>query len=82
MAAAQIARHFKIGRRTLIKYIATPVLPPARGDRASKLDAFKPAISELLELDPTAPSTVILERLRTLGFDGGVTAGQNPGVTA
>ena len=30
-------------------------------------------ISELLERDPTAPATVIAERIRTLGFDGGIT---------
>jgi hypothetical protein len=27
----------------------------------------------LLERDPAAPATVIAERLRTLGFDGGIT---------
>src|SRR5271157_1507148 len=69
----KIARHLKIGRRTIAKYIETPAPPTAHRDRASKLDAFKPAISELLERDPTAPATVILERLRTLGFDGGIT---------
>jgi transposase len=69
----KIARHLKIGRRTLVKYIKMPAPPPARRDRASKLDAFKPAISELLERDSTAPATVILERLRTLGFDGSIT---------
>src|ERR1700733_14658418 len=69
----KIARHLKIGRRTIGKYIATPAPAPVHRDRASKLDAFKPAISELLERDSTAPATVILERLRTLGFDGSVT---------
>jgi transposase len=69
----KIARHLKIGRRTLAKYIETPAPPPAHRDRASKLDAFKPAIGELLERDSTAPAAVILERLRPLGFDGGIT---------
>jgi transposase len=69
----KIARHLKIGRRTVAKYIETPAPPPTRRDRASKLDPFKPAIGELLERDPTAPATVIAERLRTLGFDGGIT---------
>lgn len=73
----KIARHLKIGRRTLVKYIETPAPPRAPRDRTSKLDAFKPAISELLERDSTAPATVILERLRTLGFDGGITIVKN-----
>jgi transposase len=55
------------------KYIETPAPPLTRRDRASKLDAFKPAINEFLERDATAPATVILERLRTLGFEGGIT---------
>jgi transposase len=69
----KIARHLHIGRRTVAKYLETPAPSPTRRDRASKLDAFKPAISELLERDPTAPATVITEHLRTLGFDGGIT---------
>ena len=46
----KIARHLKIGRRTLGKYIETPAPPPPRRDRVSKLDSFKSAINELLEL--------------------------------
>ena len=69
----KIARHLKIGRRTLAKYIQNPAPPPTRRDRASKLDPFKPAIAELLERDSTAPATVIAERIRTLGYDGGNT---------
>ena len=69
----KIARHLHIGRRTVAKYIQTPAPPPTHRDRASKLDPFKPAISELLERDATAPATVIAEHLRTLGFEGGIT---------
>jgi hypothetical protein len=69
----KIARHLHIGRRTVAKYMQTPAPPPTHRDRASKLDPFKAAISELLERDPTAPATVIAEHLRTLGFDGGIT---------
>ncbi len=65
----KIARHLKIGRRTLAKYIQTPAPPPTRRDRGSKLDPFKAAIAELLDRDSTAPATVIAERLRTLGYD-------------
>ncbi|HEU5231567.1 MAG TPA: hypothetical protein VFU50_01815 [Terriglobales bacterium] len=69
----KIARQLHIGRRTVAKYMQTPAPPPTHRDRASKLDPFKAAISELLERDPTAPATVIAEHLRTLGFDGGIT---------
>jgi transposase len=69
----KIAAHLHIGRRTLVKYLEMPAPPPARRDRGSKLDAFKTAIAELLEHDPTAHAPVIAQRLRTLGYDGGET---------
>src|SRR5271157_5813457 len=40
--------------------------------RASKLDPFKPTIAEWLTQDPTASAVVIAQRLRPLGFDGGM----------
>jgi hydrogenase nickel incorporation protein HypA/HybF len=46
--ARKIARHLRIGRRTIAKYLGTPA--PTHRDRRSKLDAFKPAITELLQL--------------------------------
>lgn len=69
----KIARHLHIGRRTLAKYLATPAPAPSCRDRASKLDPFKPAITELLEKDPTATAVVIAQRLRQLGYEGGIT---------
>ena len=70
----KIARHLHIGRRTIAKYLDTPAPPPRRRDRASKLDPFKPAIAELLQQDPEAPAPgSIAQRLRTLGYDGGIT---------
>src|ERR1017187_8604771 len=69
----RIARHLHIGRHTLAKYLDTPAPPPSRRDRTSKLDVFKPAIAELLQQDPKAPAQVLLQRLQTLGYDGGIT---------
>ena len=69
----RIATHLHIGRHTLAKYLAQPAPPPSRRDRLSKLDAFKPALAELLQQDPKAPATVLLQRLQTLGYDGGIT---------
>jgi transposase len=68
----KIARHLHIGRPTVAKYLKTPAPTPARRQRASKLDPFKPAIAELLAQDPTASAVVIAQRLRPLGFDGGM----------
>ena len=69
----KIAQHLRIGRHTLTKYLESPAQKPARRDRASKLDPFKAAITELLQQDPTANAPVIAQRLRPLGYDGGVT---------
>ena len=67
-----IARHLHIGRPTLTKYLHTPAPTPARRQRASKLDPFKPTIAEWLTQDPTASAVLIAQRLRPLGFEGGI----------
>lgn len=69
----RIARHLHIGRHTLAKYLDNPAPPPSRRDRTSKLDTFKPAVTELLQQDPQAPAQVLFQRLRTLGYNGGIT---------
>ena len=69
----KVAKHLRIGRRTIAKYLETPAPPPASRDRTSKLDPFKEAIAELLEKDPSARAPVIAQRLQTLGYNGGIT---------
>ena len=69
----KIARHLRIGRRTITKYLEAPAQKPAHRDRASKLDPFKAAIAELLQQDPAANAPVIAQRLQPLGYDGGIT---------
>ena len=69
----RIARHLRIGRHTLDKYLERPAAAPSSRDRGSKLDPYKAAITELLEKDPSARAPVIAQRLQTLGFDGGIT---------
>jgi transposase len=69
----KIARRLQIGRHTLAKYLRTPAPPVSRRNRTSKLDAFKPAITELLQQDPEASAEVISQRLKTIGYDGGIT---------
>ena len=68
----KIARHLHLGRRSVAKYLQTPAPTPAGRQRSSKLDPFKPTIAELLAQDPTASAVVIAQRLRPLGFDGGM----------
>ena len=68
----RIARHLHIGRRTIAQYLATPARMAASRTRASKLDSFKATIAELLERDAEASAVVIAQRLRPLGFDGGL----------
>jgi transposase len=72
-SARRIARQLHLAPRTVKKYLATPVALPAHRPRASKLDVFKPLITELLEQDPHAPEVVILQRLRAAGYAGGHT---------
>jgi len=68
----KIARHLHIGRRTIAEYLATPARTAAPRQRASKLDPFKATIAEWLEQDAEASAMVIAQRLRPLGFDGGL----------
>ena len=63
----RIARHLNIGRHTLAKYLLTPAPPPSRRDRSSKLDAFKTALTELLEKDSQAQAPVGLPLTATAG---------------
>jgi transposase len=68
----KIARHLHIGRRTIAKYIVAPAQTAAPRQRSSKLDPFKSTIAEFLEQDPHVRATVIAQRLRPLGFSGGL----------
>jgi transposase len=69
----KIARHLRIGRRTIGKYLNAPAAKVAHRDRASKLDPFKPIIAELLQQGPDAKAPVIAQRLKPHGYDGGFT---------
>jgi transposase len=68
----KIARHLHLGRRTISQYLAKPARTAAPRQLASKLDPFKAIIAELLEQDATASAAVIAQRIRPLGFDGGL----------
>src|ERR1700723_1768073 len=68
----KIARHLHLARRTISQYLVTQAHSAARRQRASKLDPFKAPIAELLEQNAKASAMVIAQRLRPLGFTGGL----------
>ena len=69
----KIARHLHLARKTVRKYLHSPVQAPARRRRITKMDPFESAVADLLEQDPRASAVVILQRLRPLGYQGGIT---------
>jgi transposase len=70
----KIERHLGMGWRTIRKYIEQPDQPKQTRPRTSKIDPFKAHIADLLAEDPTASGTVIEQRIRALGYNGGRTA--------
>lgn len=69
----KIARHLHLARRTVRRYLDSPVQAPTRRKRARKIDPFRPLVASLLEQDPSASAVVVLQRLRPMGYDGGIT---------
>src|SRR3990172_7068298 len=69
----KIARHLHVCRKTIRRYLASPLPLPATRCRASKLDSFKEVIAELLAQDPSASAVVIAQRLQPLRYSGEVT---------
>jgi transposase len=71
-----IARILKMSRKT-IRRILTPTPAASRGsspERRSRLtDAYDDTIRELVRDDERIPAPAVLERLRAVGFSGGIT---------
>ena len=59
----KIARHLRIGRRTIAKYLDVPSPKKVRRERTLKIDSWKEAINELLLQDQDANAPVIAQRL-------------------
>jgi transposase len=69
----RVAARLGCSRTTVYRLLALPQPPRYERCRAtSLLDPFKGEIEELLVDDHSAPATVILERLRKLGYAGGI----------
>lgn len=70
----KIARHLRISRPSVNKYLLHPDTPPVkRRSRASKLDLYKDRIKALLEQDPEVKAPVLMQHIGKEGFDGKIT---------
>jgi transposase len=69
-----IARTLKMGRKTVrLTLQATPARASSTAERVRILDPFEDAIRKLVRDDETIRAPAVLERLRLLGFSGGIT---------
>jgi transposase len=72
LSRRKIATTLHLDRSTVVKYLCDPNPPKAVVIKASKLDPFKDEIQKLLGIDPRASATVLHQRLKTQGFNGGL----------
>jgi len=69
-----IARKLDMSRKTVRRILGRHRAPPQPTEkRGSMLDAYEPAISKILGDAPDMLAPAVLERLRPLGYTGGVT---------
>jgi transposase len=75
VAVRAIATRLKMSRKTVRKILGRHRAPPKPGaePRGSILDPYEPAIRAVLEDAPAMLAPAVLERLRPLGYTGGVT---------
>jgi transposase len=76
LSVAAIARRVGVDRKTVRKYIAHGMEPPAYGPRPAKakaIDDFLPYLRERLEAFPTLTASRLRRELRERGFGGSYT---------
>jgi len=74
MSKSGIADRLGMSRNTVARLLGLDDPPRYRRKRrGSKLDPYKGSIGVMLERDPRAPASVVFERLRREGYDGGIT---------
>jgi len=70
----KIARHLRIDRETVKKYLENPgrqfKKPPKK---SSKLEPYLDLVDQWLDQDPEVKATVVLQRLHQNGFTGQIT---------
>jgi transposase len=72
MSLHAIARQLGLARNTVRKYVCGAAVPAARPAKPQKLDPFKPQIRNWVQQDHLLNCVTMLERLRPLGYTGGV----------
>jgi transposase len=72
MSLHAIARQLGLARNTVRKYVRGAAVPAARPSKPMKLDPFKPQIRRWVQQDHLLNCVTMLERLRPLGYTGGV----------
>jgi transposase len=75
VSVRQIAKRLSISRKTVRKVLGlhTPPSPRPAAARGSLLDAYETPLREILDDVPDILAPAVLERLRPLGYTGGVT---------
>jgi len=73
LSKSRVAERLGMSRNTVARLLALDEPPRyRRKPRGSKLDAYKGSIGVMLERDPRVGASVVLERLRREGYDGGI----------
>lgn len=70
-SAYAIGKDLGISKNTALKYMESRDDAPAKNNRPSKLDEYKPLLNKLMG-DGIFNCVVLLERLQTTGYDGGI----------
>jgi transposase len=70
LSVSEIARRLSISRKT-VRGALIDEGPKKRRKRPSKLDPFKEGIKRLLTENPNITNVLILEKIHTLGYNGG-----------
>jgi len=73
MSVRSIAKTLCLTRKTVRKYLENPIQKRPVTCRKSKLDPFKDRIKHLIEQEPRVSSSVIQQRIETLGYKGSIT---------
>ena len=75
MTVRAIARELGLNRKSVDRVIdrRSVVLGVKSSVRASRLDSFKNDVLKLLKEDPETTAMVVLQRIRSRGYDGGYT---------
>ncbi len=73
LSKSRVAERLGMSRNTVARLLGLDEPPRyRRKPRGSKLDPFKGSIGVMLERDPRVPASVVMERLRREGYDGGI----------